>query len=299
MLKRQAIQKIYIASLALFIVFLISLFPNNQKNNYEEIINIKEEKTMPIYSLDKNNYVARISVIKEDSEIVPYIISLLTINSQKASYLPSFFKPIIPENTKIINYDISDGTLKINFSKEFLNIKAKDEEKLIETLVYSLCEQEEIKNIIIFVEGEILDKLPSSNKSLNIPLDRQIGINKVYDVSNFKNIKQTTVYYANKVDEDLYYIPITKISNENASKVEIIVNELKKVPIYQTNLISFLNAAYELSNYEILENKITLSFNNKLIAGLKEDENIEEVKYTLALSLRDTYNLDNIVINIA
>lgn len=297
MLKRQAIKKIIVTTMAIFIVFLISLFPDNNLN-IAESIKYDDIKKIIVYAPNNDNYVARANAFYNDNDYIPYVVSLLQEGSQESSYLPDFMHPIIPKDTKIISYDIVDGTLKINFSKEFLNVNAANEEKLIETLIYTFCEQDNIKNIIIFVEGEILNELPNSKKELSYPLDRSFGINKMYTFNSLKDIQTTTVYYGSKYDNEYYYIPITKISNNEKNKVEIIVNELKNIPIYQTKLISFLNAAYELTDYEILENRITLSFDNSLIAGLKESDTIEEVKYTVALSIRDTYNIDNIVINI-
>ena len=91
---------------------------------------------------------------------------------------------------------------------------------------------------------------------------------------------------------------ISKISNEKVEAVEVIVKELKKTPIYDTNLISYLTASYELLDYEILENSISLSVNNSLIAGLNDEEITEKIKYSLVFSLRDTYNIHDISINI-
>ena len=169
---------------------------------------------------------------------------------------------------------------------------------MIESLIYSLCELENVEKIMIFVEGQSLTKLPQSQKSLPLILDKSYGINKIYNFDNIKDTSKTTVYYISKYNNNHYYIPITKITNDKVEPVEVIVNELKSTPIYETNLISYLNASYELEGYEVLENSITLSFNNQLLANLQDDEINEEVRYTLSLSLRDTYNIDDIVINL-
>jgi len=87
-------------------------------------------------------------------------------------------------------------------------------------------------------------------------------------------------------------------NNEKTEKVEIIIKELKSTPIYQTNLISYLAASANITNYELLENAIKLSFNNYLIANIKEEEALEEVKYSIALSLRDTYGVNEVIFNI-
>ena len=85
---------------------------------------------------------------------------------------------------------------------------------------------------------------------------------------------------------------MTKITNNDENAVEIIVNELKTSPIYESNLISFLNASYELKNYEIMENNVNMSFDNKMLLNLSDESITEKVKYTLALSIRDTLGKD-------
>ena len=298
MLKRHAIKRIIISTGALLIFFLIYFFPN--QNNFsipEEVIYI-DELTLPLYTIDQNNYVARTNIIKKENDDINYIINVLTKGSINSNYLPSNFYSPIPKGTKLIDYSLNDGLLKLNFSKELLNVTEEDEEKMIESLIYSLCELDNVKNIMIFVENEKLNELPNSKIKLPTTLDKSYGINKVYDIKNFKDTTKTTIYYLSKYENDFYYVPISKITNSDEKNyVEIIVNELKTSPIYENNLLSYLNASYELESYEILENSITLSFNNNLIASLEDKDLVEKVKYSISLSLRDTYNLDNIIIN--
>lgn len=298
MLKRCAIKRIIISTGALLIFFLVYFFPN--QNNFsipEEVIYI-EELTLPLYTIDQNNYVARTNIIKKENDDINYIINVLTKGSINSNYLPSNFYSPIPKDTKLIDYSLNDGILKLNFSKELLNVTKADEEKMLESLIYSLCELDNVNKIMIFVENEKLNELPNSKTKLPTVLDKTYGINKVYDIKNIKDTSKTTIYYLSKYDDELYYVPITKITNNDEKNyVEIIVNELKTSPIYESNLLSYLNASYELESYEILENSITLSFNNNLIASLEDKDLVEKVKYSISLSLRDTYNLDNIIIN--
>ena len=109
----------------------------------------------------------------------------------------------------------------------------------------------------------------------------------------------TTAYYLSKYNDYYYYVPVTKISNENLEKAEIIINELKTTPIYHTNLISYLAASTNLTNYEILENSISLSFDNHLLAGIDDEDMLEEVKYAISLSIRDSYGIDEVIFNIS
>lgn len=297
MLKKMALKKIVISSLALIILLIICLFPNKTNYDFKTTLTYTTPIVQPIYLIDNNNYVARYNIIRktnETLELVDYVIENLTISDKNGYYLPNGFNAIIPKNTKVLNKSLEDDLLKINFSKEFLNIEKENEEKMLEAIVYSLLEIKGIKKIMIFVEGENLTKLHNSGKNIAIILDKNIGINKTYDINSLKETDKTTTYYLSKIDNVYYYVPVTSITNNDKEKVEIIIEKLKTSPTYKTNLISFLASNTELLNYEILENSVSLSFNNNILS-LDNNQITEEVKYSIALSIRDTYNINQTI----
>ena len=298
MLKKSSLRRIIIASLTLLLLFLICLFPRD--NIIKEHLSYIPSYEIPIYLIDKNNYTIRTTINQNNSnenEVIKNIIETLTKNTIKSSYIPNNFKPIIPENTKLISFNLNDGNLKLNFSEELLNIKKENENHLLESLVFSLTELNNVTNISLYVENKPLTKFLSGT---TIPkyLNRSIGINKKYNITSIKDTSKTTIYYICKNNELHYYVPVTKVSNNNEEKVEVIIKELKSTPIHETNLISYLAANTNLTNYELLENSISLSFDNYLLEDLKSTEILEEVKYSIALSLRDTYNIKQVSFNI-
>lgn len=296
MLKKSSLRRIMVATLALFILLIIYFFPSTTP--IEESLSYIEKQEMPIFLVDSLEYIARTSIVKESEELndtILEIIETLTINSEKSAYIRDGFKGIIPEGTKVLSTELNNGILSINFSKEFLNVSAKDEEKMIEAITYSLLEIPDIKKISITVEGEKLNTLPNSGKKISEFLDRNYGINKIYNLDSIKDTSKTTIYYLSKYNNYYYYVPVTKISNETQEKAEIIIKELKTTPIYHTNLISYLAASTNLTNYEFLENSISLSFDNHLLANLNDEDMLEEVKYSIALSLRDSYGIEEVL----
>lgn len=300
MIKKSSIRRICVATLTLFILLIIYFFPSNDTVIKEHLSYITKEE-MPIFLVDNKDYVARTSIVKNSSETIEQtkeIIEALTKNTKKSSYIRDGFKPIIPDGTKILDLKLEENILTINFSKEFLNINESDEEKMIEAIIYSLTEIKDVKKISIFVEGNKLIKLPNSNKKLPDYLDKTYGINKIYNLDSLKETTKTTIYYLSKNKDYYYYVPVTKVSNEQTERVEIIIKELKSTPIYHTNLISYLAASANITSYELLENTISLSFNNYLIANMKEEDILEEVKYSIALSIRDTYGINEVIFNI-
>lgn len=297
MLKKSSLRRLMIATLALFILIIIYFFPSNDEIN-ESLSYINAEE-LPIFLIDHMEYVARTSIVKNaqnEEEMIKEIIEALTIGSSKSSYIPEGFSSIIPKGTKLIDFTLQDGLLKLNFSKEFLNIEKEKEEKLLESLIYSLTELDNVEKITIYIENEQLKQMPSGKKLPN-ELDKNFGINKIYNLDSIKDTSKHTVYYLSKNNDLYYYVPVTTISNNKEEKVEVIIKELKTTPIYHTNLISYLASSTNLTNYELLENSITLSFDNKLLANLDDKKILEEVKYSIALSLRDTYGVKEVTFN--
>ena len=301
MLTNTFIRKITIATCALLIVLILYTFPKKKETiDYEQSYNYVEnlDKKNNIFLIDENNYVAMTNIMlstKNSVKKCKELLQTLIIGSKKSNYIPNGFKAIIPKKTTINNLDLNEGLLKVDFSKEILNVSLEEEEKMIEAIVYTLTSVDGVEKVMIFCEGKILSELPNSGKILPQTLDRSYGINKVYDLDSLEGTSKTTVYYISKFNENYYYVPITKINNDNTNKVEIIINELKSSPIYQTNLMSYLKANVELKEYELKENTISLSFNENLFNDLNSKDILEEVKYTISLSLKDNFDVDEVI----
>lgn len=298
MLKKLAFKKILIISLSFIILLLIYLFPKDNTYNIKTTLTYSNPPTTSIYLIDHNNLVSRFEVIKNTNninELIKEIINNLTIDNNSNNHIPTNFQKVIPKNTVLINFDLNNnGLLKLNFSKEFFNVTQDNEEKMLEAIIYSLTELKEIKKIMIFIEGKNLIKLPHSNKYLPNTLDRSYGINKIYELESMKNINKVTTYYISKIDNLIYYVPVTTYTNKDKEKIEIIIEQLKSMPTYQTNLVSYLSNSTKLLKYEILENSVNLSFNNEIL-NLSTNAIVEEVKYSIALSIRDTYNINETI----
>ena len=302
MIKKSIQKKVIITSIAILILLITYLFPTNYANNINQTLSYIEPSKTSIYLLDKQNMVSKTETIiknKNDSiKKAKEIINSLIINSNNSKYNPDGFKSLIPENTKINSIDLNDNILKINFNKNNLNIDKDNEEKMIESLIYSLTEIKDINGIMIFIDNELLTKLPNSNKDLPKVLDRTYGINKIYNINDIKNLNKTTVYYLSQNNNIKYYTPVTFINNDNKEKIEVIIEKLKSSPINQTNLMSYLASSAELLDYEITEETMNLNFNNSIFDSFNNRSILEEVKYTIGLSILENYDVNNVIFNV-
>lgn len=297
MIKNCVKRKLIITTFAL-LVFLITLtFPKTEEEIKNVTITYTQNASFPIYLLDKDEFVARTSISLKSTDVVKQakeLIAMMTIDNASAAYIPNLFSPILPKNTKVLSIDVQDTTLKVNLSQEFLNVPKGYEEKVLECLVYSLTELEGVDSILLYVEGDVLDTLPNTNEKLPLLLTRDIGVNKIYDLTNLKDVTKTTTYYIAKENDFSYYIPVTLLSNSDQNKVEIVIERLKTNPNIKTNLISYLSANTEIKSYELLEEEIALSFSPVLYEGIVNEDLVEEVKYSISLSLMDTLHVKNV-----
>ena len=296
MLKKMSIKKIMISSLAVLMLLIIYLIPGNEKEielKNSSIEYVYDNIKSTIYLIDSDEYVARTSISTckcVGVEKAKDLLEGLIIEGTKSSIIPNGFRSIIPPGTIIKDIELKDKVITIDFSKELLDISKKEENKMIEAMIYTLTSIDGIDKVIIKVEGEILNKLPSGT---NLPsvLDRNYGINKNYELVNTSNIESHTVYYVNKYNDNKYYVPVTKYTNEkNEDRVRVIIEELSSSPIYETNLMSYLNSSVKLNNYELVGENLKLNFNELLLNDLDEKNILEEVVYTISLSMSNIYN---------
>lgn len=305
MLKKMSMRKLMVATLTLFILMILYMMPDSIIDKSLDIKNDNVEYVYSnsldvIYLLDSNDYVARtkINVNKTDdvSSKAKELTEGLIIDGSKSNIIPNGFRSIIPSGTSILNLSLEDKILTIDFSKELLDINIEYEEKMIEAIVYTLTSIDGIDKIIIKVEGEKLTKLPKSGKLLPDILDKSYGINKVYDISSMHSIDSFTLYYVNSYNDNNYYVPVTKyINNDNQDKIKVIIEELSSAPIYESNLMSFLDVSTKLLDYELKEDTIKLNFNNAILSDVTSNNILEEVIYTISLAMDDNYGVEEVV----
>ncbi len=297
MLKKMSLRKIGLTSAALLALALIYLLPSNNEKlkvtaDLEYVDNNKNDS--PIFLIDKNSYAALTTVSVSSTQVIDKareLLNILTVGGADEK-IPSGFSAIIPPDTEINSISFDNGILKVDFSKELLEVKEDYEEKLIETIVYTLTSIESVNKIILYVDGEILTKLPKSNINLPSTLDRSFGINKKYDITSTDNINDVTVYYINEINDKYYYVPVTKYLNDSRDKITIIIDEL--ATSHNLSLMSFLNEDVKLVSSNVEDKKMSLDFNSYIFDDSITKSVLEEVIYTICLSAKDNYDIEEV-----
>lgn len=295
-------KRIIMSSAVLFALLLLCLIPNKELKIEEKVKYIENDnlKTV-VYLLDNHNYLARTTVAITSTEIEKKARDLLNIlikDSSGESKVPNGFKSIIPSNTEIKSLELVNDIIKVNFSKELLDVKEEYEEKVIEAIVYTLTSIEGVNKVIIYVDGDVLSKLPKTKINLPSTLDKSYGINKEYNISSFKNINSVTVYYVSKFNDDTYYVPVTKYMNDDREKIKIIIEELASTPLYNTGLMSYLNSNISLLASEQDIDTLSLVFDDYLFNDANSKNILEEVIYSISLSVGDNYDVKEVIFEV-
>ena len=289
MLRKKILRKIYFTTLIVFILFVLSSFTLNKN-----ISNIKVEyqtNLSSIYLLDDQDYLLKVNIVVKDNlmDNIPLVINSLKANNKHYSGL----RGIVPNSTKIQDLKLEGNILTIDFNKELLNINSEYEEKVIESIVYTLLEFKEIKGIRITIDRKPLSKLPKSNIQLTDILTKSFGINKTYQITSTKDIQKVVLYYYEEKNDNKYYVPVTKYLNSSDDKIKVIIENLKNNYLAETNLMSYINDKVYLEKYEQQSDMVTLSFAS--VSDFSLGPISEEVIYTLASSIIDSTDIQKVI----
>lgn len=293
MLKSKIIRNFSIVLLCLLIIEILRIYP--VKN--ETIGNTSLNKGV-IYMLDNNNYLSRLDVTYESTDnesIIKEIIDILTVKKDKQNVREGF-SPLIPENTKLLSVEINGDNVALDFSKNFLDVEENIEEKVVEAIVYSITELDRINSVTIKVDHILLQKLPHSLKKVPSLINRTFKINKIYELDRPHDITSTTIYFPAISNDFKYYIPVTKYTNSDKEKIEIIIDELESSNTYNSNIVNYINSETKLINYEMLDKSLLLNFDKNIFGDIESKNIIEEVVYSINLSVKDSYeSLDSVM----
>ncbi len=294
MLRTKALKKIFLTTLSLFILLTVFTITNYKNDNVirtnleiEEVVGLK---TNNIYLLNDKGLLIQTKVLldgaTQEEKIKKLIINLTEGGSNSFS---DGLEKVIPRGTSVNNVIIGNKYVTIDFSKEILKVSEEKEKAMITSIVYSVMDLGDYLGVSILVEGKSLEEYPNSKERINKILDKSIGINKSFNITSLNDINKVVIYYLENINDNLYYVPVTKYVNDDREKVNIIVEELATSYIYESNLMSFLNSNVSLLGYEEKNDIMFLNFNDYLFDG--NDKVLEEVLYSIAYSVFDNYDV--------
>jgi len=299
MLTKKVLRKMFVTSSIVVIILLIYLMPGVIELNNNDITTSVEYVDLTsnvIYLVDNDGLLVEVTIsVVDDGNVVNKIKNLIkNLNDASEEIIPNGLNCVMPNEIKLLDVNIDENIANLNFSKEFLNLKGKELIRLVEAISFTILNLDSVNGVGIYVDGTNISELVD----IDIPhtITKDFGINKRYDINKTDNIVKYVVYYTEKIDDNIYYVPVTKYINSNEEKISIIIEDLSSSYIYQPNLISIVSEELELIDYEISNDEMTLNFNNSIF--LNSDGVKEEVVYPMFNTIFSNYDVDSVILEV-
>lgn len=253
-----------------------------------------------LYLIDDNGLVVpyTVDLPKTDSaarQVLEYLVAGGPLNE----ILPDGFRAVIPQDTEV-DVNLKDGTLTADFSKEFGTYSPEDEDKILQAITWTLTQFDNVKNVVISVNGYTLDEMPVNGTPIPADLSRADGINVdnsgVVDITNSRPV---TLYFYVQNEEAEYYVPVTKrIENTGDDQVTTVVNALINGPNMNSTLISDIHQDVKLLGVKMEDGKATLDFNEAIFGAFNEKMVSKHVINSLVLSLTEQPEIEGVAITV-
>ena len=237
------------------------------------VVDIEKEQTYrKVYMLDSDDYLVPLTFAFDSKELladdIRYVISMLRDESPLTS---KGYQTLLNENVKIQTIELDNNILNVDFSKEFKEQDKEKEEKIVESLTWTLMQYDEVNGLTISVDGVKLETLPQSGIALPDVLDKTIGINKYYDTTgNIYNTTSVTVFYEKENFGEIVYVPVTR---------RVLEEENEKMSVYNALFeeISVMSGLRKIDEFDLIDVGNVINFENEdLQVSLVSEALIEE-----------------------
>ncbi|WP_409297345.1 GerMN domain-containing protein [Peribacillus sp. SCS-26] len=270
-----------------------------EKDKSKEAKEAKADMKTELYLFDKNGYVVPQTLVLPASEgVAKQALEYLVADGPVQELLPNGFRAVLPADTKI-DLDVKDGVATVDFSKEFKEYKAADENRILQSITWTLTQFDSIKKVSLKLNGKELTEMPVNHTPVSKYLTRSAGINiDTTGVTDIFNSKPVTVYYLGGEKEDYYYVPVTKrISGASRDAVTAAVNELVKGPAFTSKLLTDFDPEIALLEAPKVEDgKVTLNFNKAVLSSKKDNQVSSYLLDSLVLSLTEQKDIKSVQI---
>lgn len=251
-----------------------------------EVVTNKVNRRVYLVSADELTIPLTVGLTKRDTtqEEMVEVFALLKEDSKANT---GTIKGLIPKETKLNSLELFENELILDMSADFLNYKANDESKLLESIVYTYSEFPDVNMISLYIDGARLEKLPKNNTAVTMCLSTSIGINreskKAVDVTGKQMIN---VYYQKAIDNRNYLVPVSQYVDKKDSLEVQLVNAVNE-PLDESRGLKTLTDYSLVSQIQTNTDKTKFVLNLK-DAALKEEGVVKRSLYDLvSLTMAD------------
>jgi germination protein M len=254
-----------------------------------------------LYLIDKNGYVVPQTLeLPKTTSVAKQALEYLVANGPVTDLLPNDFRAVLPEDTQV-SVNIKDGVAVVDFSKEFANYQKEDEQKILQSVTWTLTQFDSVEKVKLQMNGHALTEMPVDGTPISDNLSRSTGINiDTSGVLDITNTKPVTVYYIGGEEDSYYYVPVTRrVDTSEKDNITAIINQLVEGPDSKSNLVSeFMPDVKLLEAPKREDGKVTLNFNESIYGSFEEKVISQNLLNALVLSLTEQKGIESVAVTV-
>lgn len=251
--------------------------------------------TLTLYFLDRNGYVVPVAMkVPKVEGIAQQALHFMTKGGPGEELVPEGFSAVLPPNTEMtVNIKPEEKLARVDFSKEFTNIPAGQEKKVLEAVTYTLTQFPNVDQVEITVNGYPLTEL--GDYPVNQPLKREtLGLNmELSDEAQPGQTTAVTLYFQgiNQVG-DSYLVPVTRLIprvTDPEEKALRTVQELIRGPREDSKLTSSLMRSMKVLDVQLRDDRVVANLDEHFLSylSLSEPADMNPSLESLVLSLTE------------
>jgi germination protein M len=203
------------------------------------------------------------------------------------------FAPLLPAGTSVLGLSLREGVARVDFSKEFLNYPAEQEQQIINGLIYTLTEFPTIDAVEIFCEGQQLQL--SDNKAAAAPYTRQFGLNPETAAGDFAAAQFVTLYFLHEVGDRTFFVPVTRVVEKTGELLTVIAEELLRGPQQGETLFTAIPNGLSVEEITAEGNRVVLRLSGELPAGITQLA-ADRLRQQLALTFTEIHGITEVTV---
>lgn len=281
------------------------------KDNKEDKQTAKEGKVekkadtvmRELYLIDKNGYVVSQSIpLPKNEGSAKQTIEYLVDGGPISNLMPNGFRAVLPADTSV-SVDIKDGTAVVDFSNEFKNYKKEDEQRILQSVTWTLTQFDSVAKVKLKMNGHELKEMPVNGTPISDDLSREDGINIQHEAAaDMTSTKPVTVYYLAESDKQTYYVPVTKRSpKDEDDQITAAIDELVSGPSKKSHLLTDFDQDVKLNDIpKVKDGHVTLDFNESIFGSADEKKKVisQKVLDSIVLTLTELPDVKSVSVKV-
>lgn len=281
-------------AIAVFSYLSLQYFPQSKEKESIAVMQETDKGQIQIYVLDQDNTLIPMSKEIPNGLSTEDKIKEM-VKAMCADQVKDDFTGVLGAGTTVDQVSIQEDSASVYFNDSLGQYEPTQELRVLEALTWGITQFPEIRNVILYQNGERLTKMPLKQTPVPDPLNRTLGINHFESAASSLSHSDTiTVYYTKEIAGTSYFVPKSKRIAGDGEDMETVVKEVLKdvsvssklaSPLYEDNI--------DIADLPRRENQtLIVNMNNAILSSERTAK--QEAYEALVLSLSAAFDVDEV-----